>query len=326
VKLRTSLMAAPALVCGVLVACLLGCLSAVNTFGAETKATYEVISTSERQLDVIQQSLLEQHVMLYRTMAIIGSLDDATVQARRAELPKMEATIMAVLATVSGHEKADDPERMAFQQVLHKYVQQADEAIDLSTVDPNTGVAALQSADAQSKVVDKQLDKLFESLKGHSDVKVAALEASLMRKQVLISVLGVLASMGAFSFAWVMQARIVRDVAEAVDAAEGVAQGRFDQAIHVQRDDEIGQLQSALARMVHELSSSLCVVQDAAKSIGQASTEIAAGNTDLSHRTESTASSLQETASSMVQLTGILPDRLTAWLVRSRMRPGEAVR
>jgi methyl-accepting chemotaxis protein len=85
--------------------------------------------------------------------------------------------------------------------------------------------------------------------------------------------------------------------------------------VGVDRDDEIGQLQAALARMVKELSGSIQTVQIAALSIGQSSREIAVGNQDLSRRTEHTASQLQATASSMEQLTGTV--RHTADAARS---------
>jgi hypothetical protein len=58
-----------------------------------------------------------------------------------------------------------------------------------------------------------------------------------------------------------------------------------------------------LAAMVDGLRGSITQVQQTASLIGTASGEIASGSQDLSHRTELTAGSLQQTASAMEQLT-----------------------
>lgn len=68
--------------------------------------------------------------------------------------------------------------------------------------------------------------------------------------------------------------------------------------------DELGQLQNALRQTVINLQSIIGDVRGNFASIHQATQEIASGNMDLSNRTESQASSLQETAASMEELTG----------------------
>ncbi len=67
--------------------------------------------------------------------------------------------------------------------------------------------------------------------------------------------------------------------------------------------DEVGHLHEAMGTMVNRLRAALAEVHTGMGSIRQASQEVAAGNLDLSTRTEQAASSLQETASTMSQLT-----------------------
>jgi methyl-accepting chemotaxis protein len=67
--------------------------------------------------------------------------------------------------------------------------------------------------------------------------------------------------------------------------------------------DEVGHLHEAMGTMVDRLRAALAEVHTGMGSIRQASQEVAAGNLDLSTRTEQAASSLQETASTMSQLT-----------------------
>ncbi|RZA30477.1 MAG: HAMP domain-containing protein [Lysobacteraceae bacterium] len=89
----------------------------------------------------------------------------------------------------------------------------------------------------------------------------------------------------------------------AVDAAEQIAAGRLGQDIQVDSDNEMGQLLQALKRMNTALTATVTNVRHSADTIATASSEIAAGNLDLSSRTEQQAASLEETASSMEELT-----------------------
>jgi methyl-accepting chemotaxis protein len=96
---------------------------------------------------------------------------------------------------------------------------------------------------------------------------------------------------------------IVRPIRYAVRVARTVADGDLSSDIQVRTRDEIGQLSAALKDMNTSLISIVSEVRKGTDSIGTASQEIAAGNLDLSERTERQAGSLEETASSMEQLT-----------------------
>ncbi|PTT93229.1 methyl-accepting chemotaxis protein, partial [Pelomonas sp. HMWF004] len=88
--------------------------------------------------------------------------------------------------------------------------------------------------------------------------------------------------------------------------AEAVAAGDLTQRASPVGQDELAGLMRALNGMCDQLGRTVGEVMQVADSIRTASAEIASGNQDLSGRTEQTASSLQVTTSSMVQLTGIV--------------------
>ena len=90
---------------------------------------------------------------------------------------------------------------------------------------------------------------------------------------------------------------------EAVDMAETVASGDLSSEVRITSTDEIGALLGALKRMQGNLSNIVGKVRAGTDAIHGAAVEIAAGNLDLSGRTEEQASSLEETAAAMVQLT-----------------------
>jgi methyl-accepting chemotaxis protein len=101
---------------------------------------------------------------------------------------------------------------------------------------------------------------------------------------------------------------LVRSVCRPMHSLQAIAKrigdGDLDVQIDLQRDDEIGAVNHALAAMRDALRGIVGQVRQAAESIQVASAEVASGNIDLSQRTEQAASNLQQTASSLAQLTG----------------------
>ncbi|MEC5408789.1 methyl-accepting chemotaxis protein [Paraburkholderia sp. MPAMCS5] len=89
----------------------------------------------------------------------------------------------------------------------------------------------------------------------------------------------------------------------AIDVARTVSEGDLRTRIAVDGKDETSKLLGALREMNGRLTTIVGRVRDASTSIAGAARQIAAGNLDLSQRTEQQAASLQETTSSMEQLT-----------------------
>ncbi|HYD63205.1 MAG TPA: methyl-accepting chemotaxis protein [Noviherbaspirillum sp.] len=101
---------------------------------------------------------------------------------------------------------------------------------------------------------------------------------------------------------WLLRA-IARPLTDAVGVAKAVAAGDLTKRIEVKTSDETGQLLQSLKDMNESLVRIVSEVRGGTETIATASRQIAAGNLDLSARTETQASSLEETASSMEELT-----------------------
>ena len=102
--------------------------------------------------------------------------------------------------------------------------------------------------------------------------------------------------------AWLISG-IMRSLAQATRLVRSVAEGDLTQRVEITSHDEIGQLLLALRAMNEKLGGIVRQVRTGTDTIANAATEIAAGNLDLSSRTEQQAASLEETASSMEELT-----------------------
>jgi len=92
-------------------------------------------------------------------------------------------------------------------------------------------------------------------------------------------------------------------LSEAVGAAGAIAQGRLNVQVPVAGRDEFGQLLDALRVMTTSLQKVVSDVRVSANEITVAVGEVSTGNADLSQRTESQAANLQQTSSSMEELT-----------------------
>ena len=140
-------------------------------------------------------------------------------------------------------------------------------------------------------------DRVFDQ--AHAEID--ALQVS--GRRVLVGV-GVFALLSAALFGWLLARGITRPLAHAVDLARRVASGDLTADIRVGSSDEVGKLLEALKAMNDSLLETVGAVRAGTGAIVNASQEIAAGNLDLSARTEQQAGSLEETASSMEELTG----------------------
>ena len=96
---------------------------------------------------------------------------------------------------------------------------------------------------------------------------------------------------------------IVNPLNEAVRIAGSIAKGDLTNRIEVRSRDETGRMLAAMKEMSEKLAELVTRATEASSSVGTGAREIAAGNMNLSQRTEEQASSLEETASSMEELT-----------------------
>ncbi len=103
--------------------------------------------------------------------------------------------------------------------------------------------------------------------------------------------------------AWLVTRSITRPLNEAVRVASSVAKGDLTMQIAATNKDETGMLLASLKSMNENLHRIVSEVRQGSDTINTASSEIAAGNLDLSSRTEEQAGALEETASAMEELT-----------------------
>ncbi|MBQ0941941.1 HAMP domain-containing protein [Ideonella sp. 4Y16] len=272
---------------------------------AKAARNHETSLGEVRALADAQARLGQLHSSAYRGISIIGSIDEAGLKSLMEGIANGSKAIDDSLSqTIDPSDLGDSPVTVPkVQTALATYAKQATQALDLASVDPNTGIAAMQGADAAYKELAAQLVEMQKAILATSRTEQAADLAANDRITIALLVATLLLTGAAVGVGARLLVSVARALSRASHAAESVAEGDLTVRVDTDRQDEIGALQRSLARMVERLQSSMQQVRQAADSIASVSSEIATGNQDLSQRTETAASQLQQTASSMTQLT-----------------------
>ncbi|NQZ90452.1 MAG: HAMP domain-containing protein, partial [Colwellia sp.] len=96
---------------------------------------------------------------------------------------------------------------------------------------------------------------------------------------------------------------IVDPINEAINVAQALADGDLSQTMDGEYAGEFLALADAMNGSIENLNNMVTEIRAASNNVFDSAREIAEGNNELSHRTESQASSLEETASAMEELT-----------------------
>jgi methyl-accepting chemotaxis protein len=306
-KLGMKLLAAPLLTAVVVVFS-----GQVNTYllGVQSE---QGLASSRGSLDDFKtmanasQKIAEVHANVYRTVALVASLDDAKVKSLRGEFSKQLNDVKRVVEGVTSGETSDAQlvkDVKTVQILVDTYAKQADAAINFAAIDPNTGIVSMQRADTTFKELVKVSAGMTSRIEAASESTIENSKSKGRTISLTLALVALLAGGAAVWVSWLMQKKIIRELARAADVANEVANGNLGVDASTERVDEVGDVMHALSAMAHQLNKSISIVMSSSESIRLSSSEIASGNHDLSARTEQTASNLQRASASTEQLTG----------------------
>ena len=305
-KLKHKLMLGPWITAAMLLLAVGACAGVFGHYSRVSNAQQHEARATESTLQQASEQLGIELIGLYRTMAIIDSVKEPKIKEQRAQLAlQTQAQIQRVtqIAAASG-DPAATAAAQSIDQAAKRFVKAADMALDMGSVDANTGVAALQTADAEYKQLAMAIESVFLTVREHHQSADQGLRSKAQTMTLALAALALVTAVIAIGLAWRVQRRILADMQRVAGTASRVADGVLDAVSHEQRNDELGDVLHAQATMVERLRGMVRQVSESADSIRVASTEVAGGNADLSQRTEQAAANLQRTASSMTQLTG----------------------
>ncbi|MDC6168820.1 MULTISPECIES: methyl-accepting chemotaxis protein [unclassified Roseateles] len=278
---------------------------ALSRVAAETSDMYENSLVSERLASDWYRNITNG---VNRTSAIAISADPSLAEffaASAAESTKQSTELQKAL----DKQMSSPAERKLFEQLS-----EARKGY-LSSRDAVSAAKKAGDADKAKQIFDSQFQpaaaKFQDAIKEIVQEERAQLDAaakrvdaanSTARTGLVVFALCALA-VGAALAVWLTRS-ITGPLREAATVADAIANFDLTRPITPRSNDETGQLLRSLKTMQEALLKLIGEVRGSTDSISTASSEIAAGNLDLSARTEQTASNLQQAAASMMQLTG----------------------
>ena len=241
--------------------------------------------------------------------ALLASANGDEQQRRDANKDVEEhiATFRKLLATMES-ETTDPALRQAMAQVrpdADAYLASAHKMVQLAGTDKVAAQAAFGPFMVVFRKLEVSMAALSELIEANSDRAAQAGDkvAASAQYQIIGVLIGSMLVM--MAIARLTSRAIIGPLDEVITFAASISGGDLssDLASDAADHTETGRLKQALNLMRGNLHRIVADVRGGTDSIATASREIAAGNLDLSSRTEMQASSLQETASSMEELT-----------------------
>jgi len=138
-----------------------------------------------------------------------------------------------------------------------------------------------------------------------NDANHAFTQSQANYREVRNLLIGVVAFCTLFAVAlgWLITRSITRPLAQAVWAANALAEGDLRVQINTTSQDEVGQLLGAMHRMVEKLSQIIGEVRGAADNLSSASEEVSATAQSLSQGASEQAASVEEVSATLEQTT-----------------------
>ena len=265
----------------------------VNNKLARQQLTSELLGMARlnggRTVSIARSDSLEA-ADFFQAQLVQGDKDAAALETR---LDKLAATPSEQrLAQAAAQRKA------AWLQV-RRQVFQAKDLGKTQDVEQITAGPLAQSFEAYTRALNALLAHQTQAARA---LAAASNDAFALSRALLLAFGGAALVVGCAT-GWLLARSVVAPLQQAVALAERVARGDLSCAIAHARGDEIGRLFDALNHMTGGVSATVVRVLDSARLIDDASAEIAAGNRDLSRRTEHQAGSLHATVKAMVELT-----------------------
>jgi methyl-accepting chemotaxis protein len=285
------------------------CATAVALFNARAgaSATQELMHRPLAKERLVADWLMTTSIAVARTSMISRSTDDALATTFAKPMAESVARTTETLKQIEPLLDSDK-EKEIFKQVgaLRKKYQEA-KVVVTNTRKAGDGPGAERAYTEQfepaAKIYQATVLELLTLQRKEIDDAAVEIEAAHIKNTQLAALLSVLAAGLGSLFAWLITRSITVPLGAAVEIAETVAEGDLRTRFDAYPSDEVGKLMRALQAMNGALSNVVSEVQQGTSAISTASGEIAAGNLDLSSRTEQQASSLEETAASMEELT-----------------------
>ncbi|WP_322012015.1 methyl-accepting chemotaxis protein [Paraburkholderia sp. J12] len=292
-------------------------LAAVGGYGLyQLHASYQRIEGLETQtipgLREISRALDETGAMRFAVYRyVVDGVDDATRAASENEVDKADGAFDKALADYEAHYLSDEDDRRmletdrmrmaayrAQRTLFFQRIQSGDRDGALTML--HDGGDVHNTALAVNNALHAHVNEVIDRVNAVRDENASAYRLALV---LMLGAVG-----AALIVTGLLGTHLYRIVSVGLGGLRGTLEAvsrtlDLSRRIHVEREDEIGKTAIAVNNLLDRMMMVVSDVRASSDTVGVASKQIAAGNLDLSTRTEEQAASLQQTASSITDLT-----------------------
>ncbi|MGF6460077.1 methyl-accepting chemotaxis protein [Pseudomonas frederiksbergensis] len=286
---------------------------ALNQMSKIRGAAEEITSNSVpsiKSLDEFTQLTLRLRVLSYRLLVN----REPDVQQKTMDL--LETRNQQIRAAQAIYEKliASPQERAAYDQyvqLLGQYRQIEDRMKSLSRNNQIDELRTLLNTDllTNSEAVNSVLNRLLEiNTQQTLDTNQQAVDQYASAFNLTVTLL-VIATGLTLLFAWLLTNSITKPIANALSAAEAIAEGNLTRPITVDGKDEAGRLLAAMAKMqdklrdtLQQISGSATQLASAAEELNSVTDESARGLTQQNNEIEQAATAVNEMTSAVEEV------------------------
>ncbi len=229
----------------------------------------------------------------------------ADIRPARGEEPAIALTDLMKRAGFTAEEFAKLAEAERNSNDLVRTETQAMNAVASGSATDRAGAQAMMHDETYHKVkarIMQPVDEFFAAVDRRTQNSIEAAESNKTFWYTMLVVIGLVTLVLLVTSLWLAYRRLSSSLNEAVLVSGAIASGRLNIQVTPSGPREVASLLGAMADMRERLVGVVSNVRQNADAVATACGHIAQGNTDLSARTQEQASALQQTASSMEQL------------------------
>jgi methyl-accepting chemotaxis protein len=303
-SVRAKLFATLALTTIIMIAVGVVGLSGAKSSNADLDAIF-----SNRFMPTGWVGTIESHEreLLSRAEDVVIRQDAGAVKTVLDLLKNREAEVKELWARLRATELTAEERRIADAFSMHgnevlSYIEQALLAAQSGSYDKAESLLIEKARPAYDMLTGESESLLKTQIEVAQKMRGDA-EAAFARNRAII-IGAILLGGGLAGFlGYVLMRSIIRTLNAAVSIADRIASGELGNDVRVESEDELGRLLDSLKRMDAKLVEIVGNVRSSADAVGAAARELSHGNDDLSQRTQEQAAALEQTASSMEEMT-----------------------
>jgi len=286
---------------------------ALNQMSKIRAAAEDITSNSVpsiKSLDEFTQLTLRQRVLSYRLMVN----REPDVQQKTIDLLETRNQQIRTAQTVYEKLISSPQERATYDQyvqLLGQYRQIEDRMKSLSRNNQVDELRTLLNTDllTNSEAINTALNRLLEiNTQQTIDTNQQASDQYASAFNLVVTLL-VIATGLTFLFAWLLTNSITKPIANALSAAEEIAEGNLTRPITVDGEDEAGRLLLAMSKMqdklrdtLQRISGSATQLASAAEELNSVTDESARGLTQQNNEIEQAATAVNEMTSAVEEV------------------------